>query len=155
MCGLRWTPRDIKIGKSKNTKIEIGNFPKRPMPKTIQKSVDRWVCQADRIDAARLFPADALKNPFRALALNAHGNAGVFRLECLGESFRGRKLERRVEGNLAFLAGGFDKRRRDCTRLSRGGFKGFREDGAGGHRRRRFKHIASGMRRLSHGSHLH
>jgi len=117
-----------------------------------------WVRAAndiDRIDAARLFLADALKNPFRARALNAHGNAGVFRLECLGESFRGRKLERRVERNLAFLAGGFDKRRRDCTRLSRGGFKGFREDGAGGHRRRRFKHIASGMRRLSHGSHLH
>jgi hypothetical protein len=49
-----------------------------------------WVRAAndiDCIDTACLFLADALKNPFRARALNADGNAWVFCLECLTEPF--------------------------------------------------------------------
>jgi hypothetical protein len=67
----------------------------------------RRVRAADHIDrkyAAPLFLSDALKNPLGSRALNAHRDAGIFRFEYFAESFRGGELQRRVEGNLAFLA---------------------------------------------------
>src|SRR4029077_8898562 len=61
------------------------------------------------IDAAILLLADPLKDSFGSGTLDARGNARIFRLKCSGQFLRYIQLERAVEGDLAFLARGFDQ----------------------------------------------
>ena len=63
----------------------------------------------DGVDAAVLLLTDPLKDSLGSGALDARGNARIFRLECSGQFLRNVQLERAVEGDLAFLARGFDQ----------------------------------------------
>ena len=57
----------------------------------------------DRMDAARIFLADALEHALGAGALDPHGDAGIFRLERLGDLLGDRQVDRGVADDLAFL----------------------------------------------------
>ena len=65
--------------------------------------------------------ADALEDALAAGALHAHGNAGIFRLEGLGDALGDGQVDRGVPGDLAFLLGGLDQLRRDAAGRRRGG----------------------------------
>jgi hypothetical protein len=88
--------------------------------------------------------SDALKHALGAGALDAHGDAGVFRLERLGDLFRQRQVDRRVVDDLAFVLGGRDQlgrhrgRRRRC-RQHAGGRNSKHK------RARALQHIATGQ----------
>src|SRR5471032_153942 len=81
------------------------------------------------MDPARLLLRDALVNAFGARALDADGNAGVFRFERASKTCRGRQLERGVKRGFAFLARGLDQRRRHGARRRSGGLKRLCKDG--------------------------
>ena len=63
----------------------------------------------DRVDAARIFLADALKHALGPGSLDPRRNAGIFGLERLGDLLGQRKIDRRVPDDLAFAPGGFDQ----------------------------------------------
>jgi hypothetical protein len=63
----------------------------------------------DGVDAAVLFLTDPLKDSLGSGALDARGNARILRITCSGQNLRDIQLERAVEGDLAFLARGFDQ----------------------------------------------
>ena len=77
------------------------------------------VHRIDRVDAAAVFLADALEHALGAGALDAHGDAGIFRLERLGDLLGERQVDRGVIDDLAFLLGRLDQRRRDGGRRRR------------------------------------
>src|SRR5262245_2640571 len=80
---------------------------------------------------------------------------GNFRLERLGEFLRDRQIHRGVEGELAFLRGGLDQRRRDRLGSRRARLRSrrprqlarMRDERAGGDRR---EQIASGKSNPAH-----
>ena len=51
----------------------------------------------------RILLADALEDALGARALDAHGDAGIFRLEGLGDLLGQRQVDRGVPDDLAFL----------------------------------------------------
>ena len=65
------------------------------------------------MDAAGIFLADALEHALGAGALDPHLDAGIFRLERLGDPLRQRQVDRGVVDDLAFFLGGLDQLRRD------------------------------------------
>ena len=69
----------------------------------------RGVDDVDGVDVARIFLADALEHALGAGALDAHGDAGIFRLEGLGDLLGQRQIDRGVPDDLAFLLGGVDQ----------------------------------------------
>src|SRR5262245_25911019 len=105
----------------------------------------------DSMDAAGLLLTYALKIPLRSRALDAHCNAGIFRFERLRQSFRCGELERRIEGNLGFLARGIDQRRGDRDRRRCRGLGRLREDGAGEEPGGGLQQVASRIVAWSHG----
>ena len=68
----------------------------------------------------RVFLADALEHALGAGALDLHGDAGIFRLERLGDLLGDRQVDRGVPGDLAFLLRRLDQFRRDRGRRRRG-----------------------------------
>ena len=82
----------------------------------------------DGVDVAALLLPDALKDPLGSGALDARGNARISCLECPGQFLRDVELERAVEGNLAFLARGFDQGRREWLGLRQSGPDRLREN---------------------------
>src|SRR5262249_59336233 len=84
-----------------------------------------------------------------------NGDAGKFRLERLGEFLRDRQIHGSVEGELAFLRGRLDQRRRDRLSSRRARLRPrrprqlarMRDERAGGVRR---EQIASGQSTPSH-----
>ena len=87
----------------------------------------RRIHHIDRVDVAGIFLADALEHALRACALDAHGDAGIFRLERLRQFLRDRQIGRGVVADLAFLLRGLDQRRRDRFRRRRRGHDAGRE----------------------------
>ena len=73
----------------------------------------------DGVDVAGIFLADALEHALGAGALDPHRDAGIFRLERLGDLLGQRQVDRGVADDLAFLLRRLDQRRRD--RASAGG----------------------------------
>ena len=63
--------------------------------------------------------ADALEHALGAGALDAHRDAGIFRLERLGEILGDRQVHRGVEDDLALLLRRLDQRGRDRLRRRR------------------------------------
>ena len=94
------------------------------------------------VDLARIFLADALEVALRARALDLHADAGIVRLERLGDLLGDRQVDRGVPGDLAFLLRRLDQRRRDLLRLGRRARTGVHER-ARGHRRRGREHAAA------------
>jgi hypothetical protein len=76
--------------------------------------------EIDRVDAAHLLLADALEDALRARPLEAHRNSRN-RLERLGQLLRDRKVERRIERDLALPACRLDQGGADGGRRRRGG----------------------------------
>ena len=85
------------------------------------------------VDPALIFLPDALEDALGARAFDLHADAGIGRLEGLGDLLGHRQVDRGVPGKLALLLGSADQGRRDLLRL--GG--GTHLDGVrrGGHRR--------------------
>jgi hypothetical protein len=103
----------------------------------------------DGVDPAGIFLTDALKHAFGAGALHAHRDAGIFRLERLGDALRDRQVDRGVVDDLAFLLRRLEQLRRDCAggrsrRGDRGDHARCRE------RRRSLEHVPPGECRLPH-----
>ena len=63
----------------------------------------RRVDDIDGVDAAAVFLADALEHALGAGALDPHRDAGIFRLERLGDLLGERQIDRGVIDDLAFL----------------------------------------------------
>ena len=63
----------------------------------------------DGVDVAAVFLADALEHALGAGALDAHRDAGIFRLERLGDLLGERQVDRGVPDDLAFLLGRLDQ----------------------------------------------
>ena len=74
---------------------------------------------------------DALEHALGAGALDPHRDAGILRLERLGELLGDRQVHRGVEGELAFLLRRLDQRRRDRLGGGRRGDDARRERGCG------------------------
>ena len=91
---------------------QIGRKPIVALPHDEVRAV-RAVDHVDRVDAALQLLADALEHALGAGTFHAHGDAGEFRLERLGEFLRDRQIHRGIEGKLALLLGGLHQRRRD------------------------------------------
>ena len=73
----------------------------------------RRLNDVDRVDAARIFLADALEKAFGAGALDTHGDAGKLRLERFCDLLGERQVDRGVVDDLAFFLRRLDERRRD------------------------------------------
>src|SRR5262249_27875902 len=73
----------------------------------------------DGMNAARVFLADALEHALGAAALHAHVDAGIFRLERLGDALRDRQVDRRIVDDPALLLRRRDQLRRDRARRRR------------------------------------
>ena len=97
------------------------------LPDDEMRGVGR-IHDVDGVDVAGIFLADTLKHALGAGALDAHGNARIFRLERFRQFLGDRQIDRRVVDDLAFLPGGLDQGGRD-------GFRGRRiGQNAGGER---------------------
>jgi hypothetical protein len=79
----------------------------------------RGIDDVGRMDVARIFLADALEQSFGTGTFNPHRDAGVFRLESLGDALGDRQVDRGIVDDLAFLFGGFDQGSRDRDGLGR------------------------------------
>ena len=73
------------------------------------------VGDVDGVDAAPLLLRDALEDPLRARTFDANGDPRIFGFEHLAQAFGDVELQRRVVGQLAFLARRLDQGRRDCA----------------------------------------
>ena len=69
----------------------------------------RRVDDVDGVDVAGIFLADALEHALGAGALDPHGDAGILRLERLGDLLGQRQVDRGVPDDLAFLLGRLDQ----------------------------------------------
>ena len=107
-----------------------------------QRSVRR-IDHVDGMHVGGIFLADALQQTFGAAALDPAGHAGIFGLERLADLLRQLQVDRGIPGDLAFLLGGLDQRRRDRARRRRGRQHAGRERGAGGERARAYHHVAA------------
>jgi len=65
------------------------------------------------VNVAAIFLADAGEDALGAGTLHTDTDAGKFLLECFGQPLRKRQIHGGVEGELAFLLGRLDERRRD------------------------------------------
>ena len=92
-------------------------------------------------DLALRLLADTLEDALGARALDLHGDAGIGRLEALGDPLRHRQVDRGVPGELALLLRRLDQGRRDLLRLGRGPH--LQRIGTGRHRGRSSQHAAS------------
>ena len=109
---------------------QIGHEPVLRFPIQVVSRIG-GVGDIDRIDTAALLLRDTLVDSLGPGALDAHRDAGIFGLERLAEPFGGIELERRIIGDLAFLARRFDQFRCDAGRRRRGRTRGFREQRSG------------------------
>ena len=75
-------------------------------------------------------------------ALDAHGDAGIFRLERLADLFRQRQIDRGVVDDLALLLRGLDQRRRHRLGRRGGGADRLGEQRRRGQRGSRLEHVA-------------
>ncbi len=101
----------------------------------------------DGVDVAGIFLTDALEHALRAGALDAHGNARIFRLEGLCQFLGDRQIGRGIMDDLAFLGGGRDQGRRD-----RFGRRRVRQDA--GRERRAREQTARTLERVAAGNFL-
>ena len=108
----------------------VGREPAVALPHDEVRAVG-GVHHVDRVDVARFLLPDALEHALGAGALDAHRDAGEFRLERLGEALRHRQVHRGVEGELAFLSCRLDQRWRDRFGGRRRRRRPRRECGAG------------------------
>jgi hypothetical protein len=79
-----------------------------------------------KCDASELVMTSAAWiQPFGAGTLDLHLDSRIFRLERLGELLADRKIHRRIQDHLGFLARGLDQFGRDrCGRRRRGAGRG-------------------------------
>ena len=80
----------------------VGREPAVALPHDQVRGVG-GVDHVDRVDAARIFLADALEHALGAGALDPHRDAGIFRLERLADLLGERQVDRGVPDDLAFL----------------------------------------------------
>ena len=121
----------------------IGREPAVALPDDEMRRV-RGVDDVGGVDVARHLLRDALEDALGAGAFDPHRDAGIFRLERLGELLGDRQIHRGVEGELAFLLRSLDQRRRHAS--------------AGGRRRdarRERGAAAAGERRSGGGEYCH
>ena len=97
---------------------QVRREPAIAFPDDAMRLVGR-VDDVDGVDVGRIFLIDASKDALGARPLDAHGNAGIFRLECFAEAFRKLEIHRRVKGNLAFFFRRLDQGRRHRFRRRR------------------------------------
>ena len=112
------------------------------LPFEIMRGIGR-VGDVDGLDAAALLLRDALKNPLRAGALDAHGDPGIFRLEGPRQALGGVEFKRRIKRQLALLLRGFDQGRRHLRRRRRRGLHRFGKQKTCGGNRRRLEQVTS------------
>ena len=133
------------------TRDILGNVRREPsvaLPHDEMRGVG-GIHDIDRINSAAVFLADALKYALGARALDARGDAGIFRFERFRDLFRDRQIYRGVPGDLAFLAGRLDQRGRDRTCLGRCRLQR-RGEGAERERRRPFQQVPPGKFSVPH-----
>ena len=82
----------------------------------------------DRMNAARIFLADALEHALGAGSLHAHGDAGICRLERFGDALGDRQIDGGVVYDPALFLRRFDQLRRHRARRRRR--RGDRGEGA-------------------------